>query len=51
MVAVGTLARDSGKVRGMCRDLGLLGLMQQLKAPGGGKAAEAAAEAERMLRL
>ena len=50
VVAVGTLARDSGKVRGMCRDLGLLSLMQQLKGSGG-RAGEAAAEAERVLRL
>lgn len=50
LVAVGTLARDSGKVRAMAKDLGHLSLAQQLKG-GGGRPGEAAAEVERVLRL
>ncbi len=50
LVAVGTLARESGKVRGMARDLGLLTMMQQLKTAGG-KAGEVALEVEHVLRL
>lgn len=49
-MAVGTLARESGRVRGMARDLGMLTLAQQLKV-GGGKVLEAAGELERVLRL
>ncbi|PRW44412.1 phospholipase A-2-activating [Chlorella sorokiniana] len=51
LVAVGTLAAEHSKVRAMARDLGFLSLADSLRAGGGGKVAEAAAEVAAKLRL
>ena len=51
LVAVGTLAVEHSKVRSLAKELGFLSLADSLKASGGGKVAEAAAEVADKLRL
>jgi hypothetical protein len=48
---VGTLAVEHSKVRSLAKELGFLSLADSLKASGGGKVAEAAAEVADKLRL
>ncbi|PSC75649.1 phospholipase A-2-activating [Micractinium conductrix] len=50
LVAVGTLAGEHSKVRGLARELGFLSLTDSLKGSGG-KVGEVAAEAAQTLRL